>query len=126
MPRILVEPKHTLEACPEVFVPRVSSKYGIHGHAGNHGSVGPSPTYITWQRMLSRCSNPNNPKYYLYGMQGVRVCERWQVFVSFLGDMGERPVGRTIDRIDPYGDYELGNCRWATLKEQRANRRDSR
>ena len=82
------------------------------------------PTYRNWRSMLARCHDPANKKWYLYGGRGITVCERWRVFTSFLADMGERPADRpTIDRIDPTGNYEPGNCRWASYKEQSANQR---
>lgn len=73
-----------------------------------------------------RCGNPNYREYRYYGGRGIRVCDRWKGvlgFERFLADMGERPVGQTLDRKDVDGNYEPGNCRWATLVEQRANRR---
>jgi hypothetical protein len=89
-----------------------------HGHAiGNH-----TPTYKSWSQMFQRCHNPNNPGYRLYGAKGVKVCERWHKFENFLADMGERPIDKTIDRFpNKAGDYELGNCRWATKEEQGQN-----
>lgn len=73
--------------------------------------------------MLHRCRNPKADNHSYYGGRGVTVCERWRSFGSFLADMGERPEGKTLDRIDPYGNYEPGNCRWATAREQRINQR---
>jgi hypothetical protein len=72
--------------------------------------------------MLSRCTNPKATKYRLWGGRGITVCERWYMFENFLADMGERPEGKSLDRKDPDGNYEPGNCRWATAVEQRHNR----
>ena len=87
-----------------------------------HGAVG-TPAYRTWAAMRQRCSDPKNISFKWYGAKGVTICERWQDFAAFLADMGERPKGTTIDRIDAFGNYEPGNCRWATPKQQRANQR---
>jgi hypothetical protein len=73
--------------------------------------------------MKQRCLNPKATAYAYYGGRGVTICERWMSFDNFLADMGERPEGRTLDRIDPYGNYEPSNCRWATYAEQTHNRR---
>lgn len=81
-----------------------------------------SPTYTTWEAMRSRCNNPNSDWYHRYGGRGIKVCERWNDFSSFLADMGERPKGKTLDRINPDGNYESSNCRWSTPKEQSNNR----
>ncbi|HIV77292.1 MAG TPA: hypothetical protein H9899_07190 [Candidatus Sphingomonas excrementigallinarum] len=74
--------------------------------------------------MIQRCTNPDHEKFRDYGGRGVKVCDRWLVsFDAFLADMGERPAGRTIDRENNDGNYEPGNCRWATASEQMLNRR---
>lgn len=91
-----------------------------HGHALTYSA---SPTYRSWQKMRSRCNNPRNNRWEEYGGRGISVCRRWDVFENFLADMGERPEGTTLDRINVDGDYKPGNCRWATPKEQRENRR---
>ncbi len=74
--------------------------------------------------MLARCRQRNSRNYVNYGGRGIRVCEAWQnSFAVFLREMGERPRDKTLDRIDPDGDYAPGNCRWATSAEQEENKR---
>lgn len=80
-------------------------------------------TYKSWEAMHDRCRNPKNLRWEYYGARGISVCARWHKFENFRADMGDRPEGTSLDRIDGNGNYEPGNCRWATIKEQRANRR---
>jgi hypothetical protein len=83
-----------------------------------------TPTYTTYTAMKKRCYNSNDPAYHSYGGRGISVCDRWlEDFENFLYDMGERPEGTSIDRINTDGNYELSNCRWATKQTQQINKR---
>lgn len=96
-----------------------------HGHSGGIGKK-PSDTYTCWRNMIQRCYNNKNKRYKDYGGRGITVCEEWKDFTNFLSDMGERPNGKSIDRINVNGNYEPANCRWATTKEQQNNIRNNR
>lgn len=81
-----------------------------------------SPTYRSWQSMKARCKQPTMANYARYGGKGVSYCAEWENFTVFMSDMGLRPDGHTLDRIDSTKNYFKANCRWATPKQQAANR----
>lgn len=83
-------------------------------------------TWNTWRGMKERCSNPKHVGYRNYGARGIAFDPRWSDFAEFLADMGPRPEGMTLDRIDPDGDYGPSNCRWADPITQRLNRRKTK
>lgn len=96
------------------------------GHVNHiHGHSNPATrTYTTWQGMKARCLNPKNTRYADYGGRGIKICQHWlDAFENFLADMGEKPIGMSIDRINNDGHYEPSNCRWATNEIQMKNRR---
>lgn len=89
---------------------------------------GMSRTHVNsvWRSMLDRCRNPKNRAYVNYGGRGIQVCDEWSDFAVFNKDMGNRPAGYQIDRINNDGNYEPGNCRWVTAKQQQNNKRETR
>lgn len=101
-----------------------NTKHG-ENHTLRHG--GPSREYRAWASARNRCINPKNNNYKDYGARGIRMCERWEDFAKFLEDMGRCPPGHSIDRYpDNNGNYEPGNCRWATDTQQNNNTRATR
>ena len=100
---------------------RTGSEHTVRS-PGKPGDKRKHPMYGAWAAMINRCTNPNNTSYARYGALGITVCDRWrQDFYNFLADMGERPKGMTLDRIDGTKGYSPDNCRWADSKTQRAN-----
>lgn len=93
-----------------------------HGLAKGNKTAG----YKAWRMMNRRCSDPGSSQYSYYGGRGIKVCERWKDPVKFVEDMGEPIPGMSLDRIDNSGNYEPGNVRWATAKQQSRNRRSNR
>lgn len=110
------------KSCGCLHSERSSEAATTHGEAN---VTGKSPEYATWVQMKTRCGNPNYIEFHLYGGRGIKVCDRWaNSFEDFLSDMGRKPSAKhSIDRINTNGDYEPGNCRWATAKQQAQNRR---
>ena len=80
-------------------------------------------THNSWSSARNRCNNLSNKDYKHYGARGIKMCTRWNKFENFLADMGQRPIGLTLDRINNDGDYDPTNCRWATRSQQNSNQR---
>ncbi len=100
----------------------------LKGRRGTTHGGSYSYTYKAWRNMRKRCLQPNFKYYYNYGGRGITITEKWlgkDGYTTFLSDMGERPDGLTLERMNNDGNYEPSNCKWATMKEQQNNRRNN-
>lgn len=100
-------------------------KAAVKASNSTHG-LSASREHISWASMKARCSDSSRPDYGHYGGRGISFCKEWTRFEAFLADMGERPKGTSLDRIDVNGNYEPSNCRWATAEQQANNKRVNR
>ena len=114
--------QHTIEHNAKISATLLGNQRGLkHGNA-RPGQV--TREYNSWVEMIRRCTKSSRKDWKDYGGRGITVCDKWrESFQNFLNDMGERPEGTSIDRINNHGNYEPGNCRWATPLEQSSNRR---
>jgi len=106
----------------EIYERWMATRYKHGGYLGGKET----PEHYTWRMMVARCCNPNHKAYPLYGGRGITVCSRWMEYLNFLADMGKRPDGMSLERIDNNKGYFPDNCRWATRSEQQKNKSSTR
>jgi hypothetical protein len=113
---------HSLTSGKTVSCGHVQREKAKQNKAATTHGLSKTPVYSVWSQMIQRCHNPTNSSYPRYGARGISVCDEWRVsFSAFSEYVGFRPPGMTIDRINSAGNYEPGNVRWATYKEQARN-----
>lgn len=110
----------------EGLLPCQASSSLRHGHARHIDGRKATPTYCSWAAMRKRCNDPSRDPEGKYARRGITYDPAWESFERFLADMGERPDGMTLDRIDNSLGYSKGNCQWATPRQQARNRRNAR
>jgi len=102
---------------------RIIEQSTSHGHKTRTGTT---PTYNSWMNAKRRTTNPEHKRWKDWGGRGITMCERWLTFENFLADMGEKPPGMTLERRDNDGNYEPGNCLWASYADQAKNKRNTK
>jgi hypothetical protein len=114
-----------IQSCGCYKAERVSTRLSVHRHSRIGAAQKPSPEYKAWCAMRDRCNRQNHIAYKNYGGRGIKVCSEWEAsFTAFLAHIGPKPTpAHTVDRINVDGNYAPGNVRWATRKEQAANKR---
>lgn len=111
-----------------LYCPMHLKRLKVHGDVGlaeplkSQHRMSTHPLYHTWENMRARCNKPTHTNYHLYGGRGIKICDRWSNFAYFVDDIGPKPSPKySLDRINPNGDYEPGNIRWATQTTQLRN-----